>query len=854
MSDFDFDRYVAGASAKRAPESGFDMDAYVAGANQAPTFTSEANAVMSSLNRGIAAGVGAPVDIVNAGLNMIGLGSEKPFGGSESIKQGMRGIGVDTDRQAETATGRILSKGAEDVGSLVVPYGGATVATKAGMKAGPMINEMVRSPGRQAVAAGSAGVAEGAVSEATDNPWAQLGSNVLGGILGATAPDIAAATARGAKSAVTGAIDPITKRGREKIVGGILRERVVDPGDAIEKLDDLTPKVPGSLPTSGQADSGLATLERGVRSKDAASFAARDAANAQARRDALSDVVPGTDATAENTAIYIQSRLKEFTGAADDIVERASKKAAARLNDLGEGVDAQRAGQILREEFEAAKSATSAGVSRLYNAVDPDDVSKFTTAPLYEEVAGVTNKYFGRSTAGIPAEISAVTERLKAKTMSYADLDAIAKDLGNIQGKAKRAGDNTLESAAGQAKDAVVDYISKNADEGFSPEDAANYQAARAARRDMGQRFEQGAAGKVGATKPFGENTVGDADVPAQFFNSSRGAPDDIDSFIKAMGDKEAAKEALADYAVNNLWQKAVRPDGALDLGLWRKWMKSHHAALKPFPELYAKLRNAKSARNLAERLAKKQEKSVSDFQKSVAGLYLGDLDVDIAVEKTLTAARTNPNEMSRLVGLVKDSPDALDGLRRSVIERALGKAESNSAVDALNNPVVSVDKFRKFLSENRKALARLFTPRQLQTIQAVASDMLKANSVNTAGKIAGSQTSQDLSTAHFLAKFTGGMIDPQNAMANAVTKFVRTAYKATGATEFMDDLLTEAMLDPKLAADLMRKATPDRVEDVMGRIGARIASTNLATQGADVGEPLRIDVRPSDKNLPVRP
>jgi hypothetical protein len=817
-----------------------------------PTFGSEAMAAVSGVNQGIAEGLGflpdALAGAVNLGAKAVGLPPEyrieKPFGGTESIKSGMTALGIDPDKKAQTTTGRIVREGAREVGAMALPYGLATGAARAGRAGNALVQDMVNSPVKQVVANASAGAGVGVAKEATDNPWVHLGAALLAGAAGATAPDLGALSARYGKSAATGAIAPFTEPGREKIVGSVLRERAADVGKATDALDALGEIVPGSKPTTGMADAGLAGAERGVRAADIGPFATRDAANNEARRGHLD--YP-TDATAQNTADYIRTRLQEFTGATDDIVARATERAQQRLDELGAGATPQTAGAILRKEFEAAKNAAGAGVSRLYRGIDPEDASRFSLAPLYEEVAGLTNQYFGRSTDGVPADLSRITTRLRAETMSFADLDAIAKDLGNIQGMAQQAGNNTLASAAGDSKKAVIDYIKNNADAGFPKEAAERYAAARQSRIDMGERFEQGASGNVGAKKRFGEPVLSEGEAPGQYFNASRGSADDADKFVAAIGDRPKAVQALTDYAVNDLRNFAAGVDGEISPRKWRQWMRRHQDALSRFPEVQQQMAAFADARSALDRLAGKQARTIADVQKSAAGFFL-DRDPGPAVDAALSAGAKSAREMGRLVRLVKGDPDALNGLRRTVLERAIAKME-NATSDAAGQRVWSEPTMRNWLRTNRRALETLFPPEHMRNIVAVADDMFRSSQVHTMGRIIGSNTPQDLSTAHFIAKITGGLLDPQNALANSIAAPLRWIYRVPERQ--VQALLVDAMLDPKLAADIMRKATPQNVESISSRLQARwvaMGGTGLMTSAQDERERRRgmfLEVRP---------
>ena len=135
--------------------------------------------------------------------------------------------------------------------------------------------------------AGSAGLAR----EAGAPGWAQL----LAGFAGGAVPALASAAGSTIKSAgkVAGdMVKPMTKAGREQIVGGALRKEATNPDDAIKNMQNAPEFVPGSKPTSGVAskDPGLLGLERGVRNRKPSDFAEIDTQNISARNKMLDDI------------------------------------------------------------------------------------------------------------------------------------------------------------------------------------------------------------------------------------------------------------------------------------------------------------------------------------------------------------------------------------------------------------------------------------------------------------------------------------------------------------------------------------------------------------------------------------
>ena len=82
------------------------------------------------------------------------------------------------------------------------------------------------------------------------------------------------------------------------------------------------------------------------------------------------------------------------------------------------------------------------------------------------------------------------------------------------------------------------------------------------------------------------------------------------------------------------------------------------------------------------------------------------------------------------------------------------------------------------------------------------------------AAKLPGSDTFKNLSTANIIGGIIGRQITKEGSAAlQQISTPLNWLYK--GTDEKIRELLVEAMLDPKLAADLMKKASVMRVEPI---------------------------------------
>ena len=239
----------------------------------------EAGGGIGFFNKALAETLGAPVDLISAGLNKVGISSpeEGAFGGSKSIRRGLANIGAPTpDRDPEGYLENIGQVGGE-VASLMVPLAkGAQVLSKgAGTTARiaqAMNNPMKSIPG----ALGAAGVEGGGVvgagiardiaKEQEVGSGAALGLEVAGGLLGGFAGS--APISRAIKGVGARTFAPFSEAGSFDRASMRAREIVDDELLAIRNIEDL--KGSNLQPSAKSQDPGLMQLEQTVAASDTA--------------------------------------------------------------------------------------------------------------------------------------------------------------------------------------------------------------------------------------------------------------------------------------------------------------------------------------------------------------------------------------------------------------------------------------------------------------------------------------------------------------------------------------------------------------------------------------------------------
>lgn len=162
-----------------------------------------------------------------------------------------------------------------------------------------------------------------------------------------------------------------------------------------------------------------------------------------------------------------------------------------------------------------------------------------------------------------------------------------------------------------------------------------------------------------------------------------------------------------------------------------------------------------------------------------------------------------------------------------------------NAGTDAVTGErIMSPAKFYNAVTkpEARAELAKVLKPEQLKTLDAIAADLDRGALSDTAGKAAGSNTYQNVSTAYVLGRALGGKT-PDSPMLQNLMRPLAWLNKLNEPA--LQQLLTDAMLDPALGRTLMGKSSPRAMESISLELSqrARALGIGAATQQAAQGQ-----------------
>jgi hypothetical protein len=454
----------AGAAPKSTAQQALDtIDAGLAGKLPEPSkpYGSTARSLILNAEAGpnsaAADFFGAPFDLVNAGLRKIGVPvSDKPFGGSESIKSAMGLINANPDNVVPQNEAERLVRGATGgaASAALLPFGGeaAAIAKIISPETAAVVRSALGAPDAMNATIGAAsGAGSTAAADAVPEPYKPLAATIGGVAVGL--PVVAGHAVATAGKAAYDALPALTEAGQNAkaraTVAKEMQSAATDASSAREALaDEPHQLVPGSTGTTGQisGDTGLLGWEGAVRQQNPEAFNTRAAEQNAARVGHLESVQPTGNATDLPAAVKTQrdaadqqsqaavdqlranhaaelAKIKEFqpNGSPSDVaqhfrdqrdaldratqatVDQTEAQAAAARNQIPTGRP-EDVGAALRAPAQEARNAAKERENALWRAVDPDGTLAVSMGPLQAAKKAIYGDMTKAGEAGLSPE------------------------------------------------------------------------------------------------------------------------------------------------------------------------------------------------------------------------------------------------------------------------------------------------------------------------------------------------------------------------------------------------------------------------------------------------------------------
>lgn len=315
-----------------------------------------------------------------------------------------------------------------------------------------------------------------------------------------------------------------------------------------------------------------------------------------------------------------------------------------------------------------------------------------------------------------------------------------------------------------------------------------------------------------------------DGNVASQFFHPGATGYEDMQALFRAA--PPDAIPVIERYAATTLRRAAMKPDGTLDLAKFQAWRKAYADALRALPpSLKSKFETAARAGDAVVQAVEQRTEALKEAQKGAFGKILGLTEPDDVVRTIgqVLNGRTAVADMKALAKATAGDDVARQGLRRAITDYIAREFVGNAEAGTSGISAIKADAYQTFIRKNRAALHLVFTPAEVQSMEAVAADLQRAARTLHSKLPGQSNTAQDVTPVlNKLAKgvgrtwmeiagaaigSTGGPLGAGfGALAGASVHGLTAAMKAAGVRR-IDSLVSEAMLNPTLARELLKPA-----------------------------------------------
>lgn len=813
------------------------------------------------LNQGIASVLGAPVDLVNAGLGMTGLPvSEQPFGGSASIGSGLSSLGVrvaDPGAQPQGLgeyVGRGLggAAGALPLGAGIVGALGRSASPVAQGIAQTVGRPFMATPGRalatEAMAGLGSGVGESAASSLyPDNPYAELAGSLIGGVAGGLAPNLAVRAARQlpgvqlAENLIAGEIAPFTERGamqraRGRIAGLVEDADVARSLLARETISDLSP-------ATRTGDRRLMALERSVRNQEASiDLAMREAETAasQTLREGMGELGAGGDIA--NTREFLNDRVRGLVDQMDARVAQAEQRAQQRVAALEPRQSAAQASTVVREELEAALTAERARERELWQALPSDEMVPLNGArgryaelvadlprAQRDDIPDAARRFLGKSNEAFQSE-----ESVKEVHGLYSALREEARN--------SRAGDTPNRNRArlaDQMADALLEDM-RSVEAASQPlRDALDFS------RQLNERFNRGSVGRVLGNERTGGDRVADIQtLDATIGRAGRSGAVGHDEVARALaGGEGQSGAAMQDYIASRFRDAAIR-DGDIRPGPAGTFQRANEDTLGRMPEMQRRIAEALTSSDTARRMRETAAGRTRGLERQSAASTISGARPGEEIQ-SIMRSRDPQKTAAQLAKQASRDPtgEATRGLKSAVVDDLMRVAKSGQ-YGADDAPTISGSAIRDRLNDRQfgPVAREILSEDELSRVNRIADEFrlletARNNDVTLGGPIMGDAPNSVISMiAGTLAARTGAQLGKGTSGAS-----LRTASLATNRMNSLlarltndkaeqliiqavsgDRELFDALLQP--TTQLSRTQENRIVETLTGLLGAEAA------------------------------
>lgn len=689
--------------------------------------------IVRSLGSGAADILGAPVDIVSAGLRAAGADiSPVQAGGSENLRDLGAKVGL-TFRKGEEPQD-FISRLFREAGSTAVPLGGVLGrgAKLAEREATNAFDRLAKEAAKKPAAtiafegASAAGAATGGAvaQQYTDNPAIVALSELAGG-LGPSAvgamPKAAVAAAKAmpvtgaAMKGLSAATMPFTRAGGKVIASRRLQGLSEDPARAAQRLvgGDIIEGVDLS-PARRIGESRLLSLEQAILKQnpdlDAKFSENLGLANDKTRAEAQEFL--GDPKRARK---LLEQRRDHLLSLVETRAAQAAREAQDAIARLGPDATERQISIAAREKVSAAYADARKTERELWNAVDREAPASLDTGR--ETLAAIMK---GRSMASDPEDIPDYVVKLLAnpKDVNVGYVADLRSRLIDDAAAARAAGKFNKARILSQIANGSPDGKIKGLLQSIENTSESSRTAA-AFSRTLNDKFTRGSVGDLLGTATDRGLKV-DPSETLEFMNAGKdiGRANRLTELMKAAPDAAPEVEKYLSAA----FVRQATDGGVVNVPAAKRFIQKYGESIGQFPNLQSQIGDAlkKSTRaTSAQARAQSIAKGLGNNRMSRASLYL---DGTVGEEWRRVLNSDDPVGESRaLLSQLRRDPDAVQGFKQGFVDEIMRRAET-SDVDASGQIVVSGKRFRRALAEHKSVADALLTAPERGRLERIAN------------------------------------------------------------------------------------------------------------------------------------
>jgi hypothetical protein len=352
---------------------------------------------------------------------------------------------------------------------------------------------------------------------------------------------------------------------------------------------------------------------------------------------------------------------------------------------------------------------------------------------------------------------------------------------------------------------------------------------------EYAQTYRKGDVGSVLRTTGFKDQyQVKDSAIAAKAVRPGDTGYETASNFMKAANNSPDAVSTMKEMLLNH-FRNAVGSDGILNSKNYDKLVKKYDGAIRAIeersPGFMEDVSSARKASDMLDAFVVRRKEAIDALKKEAAGRFMGlKDDADIAKEAGILIDGSSAT-VQKMRSIVKDlPPDAKDGLQRATIDWMLEKKTNPTTAGMENSEFALSKRFSKMIKEKRAILEELFTPEQIDTMDAIARDMaMSERSVQAtkdrtnpsgSGRTAaqhikdavteiGSKSVYAIALSSLMSAYeTGGVFGVAKLAPTMIAGNVLKSTYARGKAS-INDVVAQAILDPQMARELFKKLPP---------------------------------------------